>query len=41
MGNTQKLVEDDLAQRGVIQHTLLEDMHKKSEKTGEPFWKRA
>lgn len=37
MGNTQKLVEDDLVKRGVIDHIHLEDARKESEKSGEPF----
>lgn len=37
MGNTQKLVEDDLVNRSVIDHSLLQTVHKKSEASGEPF----
>lgn len=37
VGNTQKLVEDDLAKRGVIDHATLLDIHKKSESSGQPF----
>ncbi len=37
VGNTQKLVEDDLVSRDAIDHATLEIIHKKSEKSGEPF----
>jgi type IV pilus assembly protein PilB len=37
VGNTQKLVEDDLVNRSVIDHSLLQTVHKKSEASGEPF----
>ena len=37
MGNTQKLVEDDLVERSIIDHIHLEDLRKESEKSGEPF----
>jgi len=37
MGNTQKLVEDDLVAREVINHATIEDIHKKAEKSGEPI----
>jgi len=37
VGNTQKLVEDDLVSRGVVDHALLTTIHKKSESSGEPF----
>lgn len=37
VGNTQKLIEDDLVSRGVVNHDLLTTVHKKSESSGEPF----
>lgn len=37
MGSTQKLVEDDLVKRSIVDHIHLEDIRKESEKTGEPF----
>lgn len=37
MGNTQKLVEEDLVSRSVIDRGLLVSLRKKSETTGEPF----
>lgn len=35
--NTQQLVEQDLLNRGVVDHATLEDLHKKSEVSNEPF----
>jgi type IV pilus assembly protein PilB len=37
VGNTQKLVEEDLVSRSVIDRGLLVSLRKKSETTGEPF----
>lgn len=37
VGNTQKLVEEDLVSRDIVTHAVLEEVHKKSEKSGEPF----
>lgn len=37
MGNTQKLVEEDLVARGIIDQPTLQSLHQKSEKSGEPF----
>lgn len=37
VGNTQKLVEDDLISRSVINHDKLYTIHQKSESSGEPL----
>lgn len=37
MGNSQKLVEEDLVQRGIVDHAFLQDIHDESEKSGKPY----
>jgi len=37
VGDTQKLVEEDLVNRGVVDHTLLHAIHEKAQAKNEPF----